>query len=268
MMSRDQRFVFDEVAELYDRARPSYPDALLDDIISFTGIRPGGQILELGCGTGQATELFAQRGFSLICLEPGPNLAALARKRLASFTSVEVVSSTFESWPCPEDSFDLVISAQAFHWLDPAIRLRRAAQALRRDAYLAVFGNKPLPGSGPIHEAIQEAYARCTPSFSARLPGTGSSAEKVPLETELDESPWFTNVEVRYYPWSRDYDASTYVDLIQTQSDHRLLPAGELRTLTSAVWESINAQGGSVRVEYSARLILGRREAPGRATQE
>ena len=260
-MARDQRFVFDEVAELYDRARPSYPDDLVDDVISLAGIQPGARILEIGCGTGQATELFARRGFSLVCLEPGPNLAALARKRLASFTSVEIVSSTFEAWSCPESPLDLVISAQAFHWLDPAVRLERAAQALRRNAYVAVFANKPLPGSGPIHEAIQKAYARCIPSFSARLPGTGSSAEKVSLETELEESPRFMNVEARYYVWSRDYDASTYVDLIQTQSDHRLLPAGELEALTSAVRESIDAQGGPVRVEYSARLILGQRMA-------
>jgi SAM-dependent methyltransferase len=259
MVPRDQRFIFDEVAELYDRARPSYPDALIEDVISQTAIPPQGQILELGCGSGQATEAFARRGFSLVCLEPGPQLAALARSRLARFDSVEVVSSTFERWSCPVGFFDLVISAQAFHWLDPTIRLRKAAEALRPGGHLAVFGNKPLPRSGSIHAAIQEAYARCAPSLSARLPGTGSSAETLPLQEEIRESRLFTEATVRNYPWSRDYDASAYVDLMQTQSDHRLLPSRELEALSSAVREAIESHGGAVRVEYSARLIMATR---------
>lgn len=260
-MQQDQRFAFDEVAELYDRARPSYPEALIGDVISQASICPPARILELGCGTGQATEAFARRGFSMVCLEPGARLAALARKRLAPFSTVEIVCSTFEDWPSPKESFDLVVSAQAFHWLDPAIRLRKAAQVLRPGSCLAIFGNKPVPGKDPAHAAIEEVYARCASSLMARLPGTGSSEGRVNLETELEESPWFANVAVRYYPWWRDYDASTYVELIQTQSDHRLLPSNELRALTFAVREAIDSLGGWVRVDYSARLVVGRRVA-------
>jgi len=122
-----------------------------------------------------------------------------------------------------------------------------------------VFGNKPLPGSGSTYEAIQDAYARWAPSLSARLPGTGSSAEGEPLEDELEEGRLFTDVSVRYYPWSHDYDGCAYVDLMQTQSDHRLLPSRELAALSSAVREAIEAGGGTVRVEYSARLIVAAR---------
>ena len=260
-MLQDQRFVFDEVAELYDRARPSYPDALIGDVISQAGIRPPARILELGGGTGQATEAFARRGFPLICLEPGVRLAALARKRLAPYSTVEILCSTFEDWPCPKEPFDLVVSAQAFHWLDRAVRLQKAAQALRPGSYLAVFGNKPVPGNGPTHAAIEAAYLLYAPSLMARLPGTGSSAEGVPLETQIEESPWFVNVTVRYYPWWCDYDASTYIELIQTQSDHRLLPSHELRALVSAVREAIESHGGRVCVDYSARLVMGQRVA-------
>ena len=175
--------------------------------------------------------------------------------------TVEILPSTFEAWPCANRSFDLVISAQAFHWLDPAIRLSKVAEVLRSGGHLAVFGNKPVPGNGPTHGAIEEAYARCAPSLMARLPGTGTSTGGVPLETEFEESPWFANVTVRYYPWWRDYDASTYADLIQTQSDHRLLPPRELESLVSAVRTEIEGHGGAVRVEYSARLTMAQRAA-------
>ena len=65
----EQRFVFDEIAELYDRARPGYPEALVDDVVALSGIAPGGRILEIGSGTGKATEAFARRGFRIVCLE-------------------------------------------------------------------------------------------------------------------------------------------------------------------------------------------------------
>ncbi len=114
-MPREQRFLFDEVAELYDRARPRYQQVLFDDVISLSGIAPNGRILEVGCGTGQATLPFASRGFRMLCLGPGPALARLAREKLVSFPEVEVVPCTFEEWPLEAERFNLVISAQALH---------------------------------------------------------------------------------------------------------------------------------------------------------
>ena len=75
---RRVRATYDEVALLYDQARPGYPEALFDDVVSLSGIPPGGRILEIGCGTGQATVPLAQRGYPILCIELGENLAALA----------------------------------------------------------------------------------------------------------------------------------------------------------------------------------------------
>src|SRR5215471_12761869 len=110
-MPKEQRLTFDEVPELYDRNRPSYPDALFDDLVSLSGILPEGRILEIGCGTGQATIPLAQRGFSVICLEPGPSMARLAKAKLARFPRVQVLRATFEDWPVERGAFGLVVSA-------------------------------------------------------------------------------------------------------------------------------------------------------------
>jgi SAM-dependent methyltransferase len=113
-MAVEQRFTFDGVAELYDRHRPRYPDALFDELAALSAISPEGRILEIGCGTGQATIPLARRGFSVLCLEPGPALARLAQQKLAGFPKVEILPLTFEAWPVEAAAFSLVVSAQAF----------------------------------------------------------------------------------------------------------------------------------------------------------
>jgi 16S rRNA A1518/A1519 N6-dimethyltransferase RsmA/KsgA/DIM1 with predicted DNA glycosylase/AP lyase activity len=79
------RATFDGAALLYDEVRPGYPEELFDDVVSLSGIPAGGRILEVGCGTGQATVPFARRGYRILCVELGENLAAVARKNLTGY---------------------------------------------------------------------------------------------------------------------------------------------------------------------------------------
>src|SRR5918912_2954256 len=95
---RRLRATFEEVPELYDRARPLYPAELFDDLVSYAGLEPGSRVLEIGCGTGQATLPLAERGFEVVCVELGAGLAAVARRKLAGFPRLEVVNAVFEEW--------------------------------------------------------------------------------------------------------------------------------------------------------------------------
>src|SRR5437588_4415336 len=95
---RRLRATFEEVPELYERARPLYPAELLDDLVSFAGLEAGSQVLEIGCGTGQATLPLAERGLEVVCVELGAGLVAVARHKLAGFPRVEVVNTVFEEW--------------------------------------------------------------------------------------------------------------------------------------------------------------------------
>src|SRR5919107_3821041 len=114
------RSTFDGAALLYDEVRPGYPEDLFDDVVSLSKIPARGRILEIGCGTGQATVPFARRGYHILCIELGENLAAVARRNLEAYPQTEVRTAAFEEWPLQESAFDLAISATAFHWLYPA----------------------------------------------------------------------------------------------------------------------------------------------------
>src|SRR3954469_24825078 len=103
--------VFNEVPELYDKVRPGYPDELFADLATITGMTERSSLLEVGCGTGQATRPLAAFGCSVTAVEPGTAMAALARRRLADFGNVTVETSTFEQWDDHGTRFDVLVSA-------------------------------------------------------------------------------------------------------------------------------------------------------------
>lgn len=114
-MTRDReslRWTFDEDALLYDRARPGYPESLFDAI---DRVAPGRRVLEIGCGTGQATVSLAARRYAVTAVELGASLAEVARANLVAYRSVEVLNEDFEWWQGPEVAFDLVVCATAWH---------------------------------------------------------------------------------------------------------------------------------------------------------
>jgi SAM-dependent methyltransferase len=154
------RTTFDEAASLYDEVRPGYPGDLFDDVVSLSGIPSGGRILEIGCGTGQATLPFARRGYRILCIELGENMAAVARRNLEGYPHAEVRAGAFEESSLQEGSFDLAISATAFHWLDPAIAYPKAAATLRDGGSLALFWNVHVHSdpSEEFFEAAQRGY--------------------------------------------------------------------------------------------------------------
>jgi SAM-dependent methyltransferase len=268
-MPAEQRFTFDEVAELYDRHRPGYPEALFDDLIALSGISPGGRILEIGCGTGQATVPLACRGFPVLCLEPGPSLARVARQQLASFPAVEVVSQTFEAWEVEAGAFSLVVSAQAFHWVSPDVRFTKAAAALHPEGALAVLGNEGALAvlgradvfePSPLREALNAVYAQHAPALAGPS-ATRWYAEEGPIPTLFADSGCFGPVTWRRYPWSQIYMASDYLDLLRTYSDHCLLAPERRESLLDAVGRVIERHGGSIEIRYEAHLYMARRAA-------
>ena len=113
--SQGRRHTFDQVAALYDSARPLYPEALFDDIVSYAKLSAIARILELGCGTCQATLPMAQRGFHIDGIELGAQLAEIARANLAAFPNVRIFCADFETTDLPSASYDLLLSATAFH---------------------------------------------------------------------------------------------------------------------------------------------------------
>lgn len=234
---------FNEVAALYDAARPLYPPAVLADVVALTGIQPGDQVLEIGCGTGQITVPLAEHGLRITALEPGPGLAAIARCKLAAHPGTVVVEQRFEDYELPPDPFDLVVSATAFHWVDPSIRVAKAAAALKPGGYLAIIHTHWGVGthrdafgvrSQPCYERWDpEAEPGFVPPVIADLPAT---------RPELADSPRFGAVEHRVYEQVTDYDTASYLNLLRTFSNIRGLDAAARDGLLSCLGTLIDGE--------------------------
>lgn len=243
--------VFDEVADLYDEARPLYPDALYDDLVELASLGPTSRVLEIGAGTGQATRGLAHRGLSVLCLEPGPRLSELARQNVSAYPDVQVASTTFEDWPLERGAFDLILSAQAFHWVDPAVRLQKARAALRPGGRLALVDHVGRRARSSLNRAIDECYEQLAPSHT----GIGGQ-KRTAAGAELEHSALFRVRETRHYTMPKDYSAEEYVRVLRTYSDHHKLREPEKTRLLSGIARAIDEHGGRLRIDYAVKLVV------------
>ena len=260
-MTRDLqlRTTFDEVAELYDDVRPGYPEALVDDVLALSEIPAGGRLLEIGCGTGQATMPFARRGYSMLCLELGRNLAALAAEHCRPYSQVEVQNAAFEEWPLQPESFDLVFSAEAFHWIPPEVGYRKAAAALKEGGSLALFWHHSPAEDTPFRRAIQRVYEQRAPHLVEHLPGKAQSETLIGKTlADFDASGLFGPVTVRRYPLLETYTMERYLKLLRTYSPIRRLDARARQDLLAGVGAVIEQFGGRVESRDEAVLYVAR----------
>lgn len=253
-LDRSRRTLFNSVAALYDAARPGYPQALVEDIVALSRIPAEGHILEIGCGPGKATLPFARRGYSLLCLELGEDLAALARENCRPYPRVEVQTTAFEAWETQERAFDLVISAQAFHWIPPEIGYPKVQQALKPAGTMALFWNQRPDSDTAFFNALGELYRAKAPHLVQEERGWEAWARRI--ETEINETGLFSPVQVRTYPWQQQYTADQYLTLLNTYSDHLNLADEVRQELFASIRELVQAYGGIVTRPYVTVLFL------------
>jgi SAM-dependent methyltransferase len=258
------RGTFNQAAELYDRFRPNYPEELLSDLARLAGISPGCRVLELGCGTGQLTLPLAERGCVITALDIGADMVALARQKLAQHPFVQVVVAAFEDWPLPAQAFDVVVSATAFHWLHPAIRVNKAADALRPGGALAVIGTHHIAGGDEsFFVDVQECYERWDPSTPPGL--RLSTAADITLDSdEFDRSGRFGTATIRRYEWEWTYSTAAYRNLLLTYSGNRRLHVESRHGLLDCISHLIETRyGGKVTKRYLTELRLLYRRSSG-----
>ncbi|HXY94186.1 MAG TPA: class I SAM-dependent methyltransferase [Acidimicrobiia bacterium] len=253
------RAIFDEDAERYDRARPRYPDALFDDLAELAGLQRGSRVLEIGCGTGQATVPLARRGCAIVAVELGPHLAAVARRALADFRDVEVVVATFEDWPLPSEPFDAVVAFTSFHWVDAAVGLAKVADALRPGgAFVTVMADHVAGGTAPFFVEVQDCYERWDPDTPPGLRLT--PADAVADDVAPDPGGRFGPAAFRRYEADVAYTTDAYLDVLLTYSGHRALDDERRAGLLACIASLIDTRyGGLIVKRYLWRLDVRHR---------
>lgn len=240
---------FGAVAEHYDRYRPTYPDALIDDLVAL-GPR---DVLDIGCGTGKAAVPLAARGLHVLGVEADARMAAVARRH-----GIEVEVGDFETWNAADRSFDLIVCAQAWHWIDPALGVPKAAGVLRSGGTIALFWNYDDLGT-VAQTALDAAYEKHAPELLGSVVGGRNKQSDREHAAPFRASTLFKNVRTGLYRWEGSFVADEWVGMVRTHSDHLLLPPARLDALAASVHDAICGLGGSLTSHYRTYLVAAQR---------
>jgi SAM-dependent methyltransferase len=255
---------FDEIAELYYQGQRDWPEQLFDDLFELADMDPmGAKVLEIGCGTGQATAPLARRGCWLTCAEMGLNLARIARRKLAQFPRVTIVNICFEDFDLTGESFDMVFAAASWHWIDPQVRYQKAASLLRPGGALAfTWGVHAFPPDfDPFFTEIQKAYDAIGQSWEGSWPPPPPD-EVADQREEIESSGYFDDIRVARHVWITDFTADQHVALMSTASDHRLMDSANREYLFSEMRRlHATRPGGIVRKHELTILHVARKKS-------
>lgn len=244
---------FNEAAAYYDLYRPSYPAQLIDQVAEEASLNADSRILEIGSGSGKASELFLDRGYELLCIEPGPQLVELGRKKHQG-KRVRFVASRFEHWESPEKDFDLIFSAQAFHWVPQPEGYKKCGRLLKQGGRLALFWNFYLQGDSSIEQEIAEVCAEYEVFWFNKRDEIEHRVDRT--TAELSGSGYFKPPVVHQYPWESEDDAEGFINFLRTCNGFIGLPEKDKRQLSSKLQQLIRGNGGILRRNYLCTLFI------------
>ncbi|MEV4063711.1 class I SAM-dependent methyltransferase [Nonomuraea dietziae] len=251
---------FGSDAERYDRARPRYPEAMVDRIVAAS---PGPDVLDVGIGTGIEARQFQAAGCKVLGVEPDARMADFARRG-----GVEVEVATFEDWDPSGRDFDAVIAGQAWHWVDPVVGAAKAARVLRPGGRLAAFWNVGQPPPEAT-EAFAAVYDRVVPdSLAARgyrkamsaLDGYAVLFGKA--ADGMGQAGAFGDPEQWRFDWEQDYTTDEWLDQLPTQGGLSQVPPAKLAEVLAGIGAAVDAMGGGFTMHYTAVVITAKRTAP------
>ncbi len=241
---------FGSDAHRYERSRPGYPDAMVRRILESS---PGLDVLDVGCGTGIAARQFRVAGCRVLGVEPDERMAELARQ-----SGLEVEVTTFENWDPAGRAFDVVIAAQAWHWVDPVAGAAKAAQAVVGGGRFAAFWNAFQP-SARLGEAFADVYRRVqtglpfNPWAKSALDGYQTMCDTA--ADGLGLSGQFNEPERWRFDWDRPYRRDEWLDQVPTFGGHSQIPPAELERLLAGIGEAIDAAGDTITMGYATVVV-------------
>jgi ubiquinone/menaquinone biosynthesis C-methylase UbiE len=251
--------VFDDVAELYDRLRPTYPEKLFDTLVQTTGINASSRLLEIAPGTGQATLSLARRSLHITAVELGQKMAAIATKNLREFDRVRVIHAAFEDVDLPDEYFHVVYVATALHWIRPDTQFSKPHRVLTPGGYFAIIAAGHVShGDDRFFEATQPLYDKFLPPAPGSPPASLKGLEEV-APAELDEQ-LFQLVLHQCFPRTITYNGEDYCALLSTESDKLALHPNERAAFLKGMATVIDGRfGGVVTRRYANSLTIARK---------
>lgn len=249
---------FDNTAVGYDRSRPTYAEELYHDIFKYKQVDSKSNVLEIGLGTGKATQPILETHCRFVGIEPGENMASLAKERFKNDSNFSLYIQTLQEYVCPPESFDFIYSATAFHWIQEEYGYRRVYELLKSGGVFARFAYHAGADKErrALTEEIQELYEKYLSQSQTPKEYSEEDAKEL-AETAIKYG--FTNTEYKLYHLTKDFTADEYMELLRTYPNHMAIEAINREKLFSGIYSAINKNGGIITVYYTMDLELARK---------
>lgn len=251
-------WTFNTQAERYEKMRPGYVPELYDDIFQLAAIDEASNVMEIGIGGGQATLPFLKTGCSLTAVEYGENLANVCCDKFKEYPNFSMVVGKFEDSCFESNSYDLLFSASAFHWIPEGTGYRKVFDLLKSGGVFARFANHPYKDKGRegLHEAIQKIYGVYMPKA---LAPHEYSEQDASARADLAEKYGFTDISYKLYHRTRTFTSKEYIELLGTYSDHIAIEEKTRSRFFYEIESVINTFGGRITIYDTIDLQLARK---------
>ena len=256
-------WTFDTVASTYEKFRPGYAAELYKTIFDYAPIGLTEKAVEVGIGGGQATLPFLQTGCSLTAVEYGEQFSQICQKKFSAFSKFHVITDKFENVDFETDTYNLVYSASAFHWIPEDIGYSKVFSRLKSDGVFARFANHPAPDKGRpnLTEEIQALYAAYYYKFHNKTPSRPAEfqASEAAARAEIAGKYGFTDITYSLFRRTRSFTAEEYITLLGTYSDHIVMEEGIRTEFFRKIAEAIEKHGGQITIYDTMDLQLARK---------
>ena len=256
-------WTFNTVSETYDKMRPGYPDELYQALFTYAPLGASGAAVEVGIGAGQAAPPVLKTGCALTAVEYGDQLAQVCREKFSDYPRFSVITGKFEDAVLPEDTFDLVYSASAFHWVPEEIGYPKVFRILKSGGAFARFANHPYQAKDnpELRAELQRAYAEYYYPYYGKQPRTPAEYTEAQAAegAKIADKYGFTDTRYALFYRHRTLSATEYRALIGTYSDHITIEENIRERFFDAIEETINRHGGSITIFDTIDLQLARK---------
>lgn len=249
---------FDKSVNDYEESRPLYVKELYDDIFKYKEINADSDVLEIGIGTGKATLPILKTNCHVAAIEPGGNLTEVCKEKYKGYNNFSIYNTTLQEYECPAESFDLIYSATAFHWIPEEYGYKRVYELLKKGGVFSRFAyhagsDKKRP---QLTHEIQELYKKYMHQTGERREYSEDEARSL---AELAAKYGFVDTKYKMYSFTKDFTADEYMKLLHTYSDHMRLEEPDRNGLLNGIYDVINRHGGVITVYYTIDLQLARK---------
>ncbi len=258
--SQQRKDWYSDVADEYEQARPSYPQELINRAVEIAQLPQDAVILELGCGPGKATTTFAEKGFSMICLEPSQPASEIAKRNCAIYPKVEIKNTNFEEYLLENQRFHAVLAANAWHWMPPEIKYKKAAETLKENGYLILLWSltPQLPEQvyQTVHEEVYQIHAPDLAKYEDR-----ENQEKV-LEAfgqDVLNSGLFNNLVSEQVVCEVTYSIDEYLMLLNTFSNYGVLELQQKEAVFNGLREVFARNGAGIQTSFLAAVQVAQK---------